>query len=173
MHSEISCNRPKLYYPVLFVVLLSGNLLGCQARISKEIRVQVDNTVTFEQVFSHPEQYKGRFVLWGGEILKIRNAQEGTLLEVLERPLGRNDRPYGREMPRGRFMILHEGFLDPAIYSPGREITVVGEVIGKRSKAMDEIEYIYPVIKDREIVLWEQTRRGPVFQIGIGATVVR
>jgi outer membrane lipoprotein len=160
------------WFQLVFVFILGG-LLGCQAAVSSEIRAQVDETLTFEQVFSNPEQYRGKLILWGGEIIGTRNTQEGAMVEVLERPLGADERPGPGELPRGRFLVAHKGFLDPAVYSRGREITVVGAVIGKRLQTLDETEYTYPVVEDRELVLWGPRRRGPAFHIGIGATIVR
>ena len=156
---------------MLTLAILGG--WGCRAAISKEIRAQADETLTLDRVSTDPEQYQGKVILWGGEIIEVRNTPEGTVLEILERPLGSGDRPGHREAPRGRFLIMHKGFLDPAVYGRGLEITVVGEIVGKRSQTLDEIEYTYPLIEDRELVLWGPRRRGPAFHIGIGATFIR
>ena len=155
------------------LILVAVILLGCQAAISREIREQVDESVTFEQVLSDPEQFKGKTILWGGEILETRNAQEAAFLEVLQRPLGPEDRPIRDAMSKGRFLVSHKGFLDPAIYRQGYDITIVGEVVGTRVKVIDEIEYTYPLVEDLELVLWEHRRRRPVFHFGVGATLVR
>jgi outer membrane lipoprotein len=161
---------------ILLWLVMSLSLMGewgCQAAINQEMRAQADETVTLDQVSTDPEQYRGKIVLWGGEILEVRNTPEGAVLEILERPLDSGDRPSRREAPRGRFLITHKGFLDPAVYGRGLEITVVGEIVGKRSQTLDEIEYTYPVVQDRELVLWGPRRLGPAFHIGIGATIVR
>jgi outer membrane lipoprotein len=51
-------------------------------------------------------------------------------------------------------MALYEGFLDAAIYSEGREVTVAGEVKGKRVLPLGEIQYAYPLISIKELYLW-------------------
>ncbi len=45
-------------------------------------------------------------------------------------------------------------FLDPAVYAPGRRITVVGEVVGEEERKIGEVPYRYPVIKVERIRLW-------------------
>ena len=51
----------------------------------------------------------------GGDIVSIRNLTEGTLLEVLQKPLDATDRPLDTDQTEGRFMALCEGYLDPVV----------------------------------------------------------
>jgi len=44
-------------------------LPGCAHVISKDIRAEVDFIVSFPQVLQDPDAYKGKTVLWGGEIV--------------------------------------------------------------------------------------------------------
>ena len=147
--------------------------MGCQGAISREVRDQVDESMTFEQLLFDPERYRGRIILLGGEIIRARNTNEEGILEVLQRPLARDERPMRNQMSHGRFLVVQEKFLDPVVYKPGLSITVVGEVMEKRLRPLDEIEYGYPVVQAREMVLWGPHRRGPVIRFGFGATFVR
>ncbi len=147
-------------------ILLMG-VGACTSAISKEVRTRLDPSATFDSVFADAEAYKGAIVLWGGEIIQTRNTKEGTWIELLQRPLGRDDRPDLAGASQGRFLVRHEGFLDPAVYGPGRELTVVGEVGGNRIEPLGEIEYTYPVITDEQLVLWGP-RRDSAIQYGVG-----
>src|SRR4030067_507319 len=49
-------------------LLLFVFVSSCAPVISPELRGKVDSTLTFEQVLQSPDMYKGKFVLWGGEI---------------------------------------------------------------------------------------------------------
>lgn len=142
-------------------------LIGCAPVISQEIREQVDPALTFKAVFQDAEAFKGKVVLWGGEIIQTHNMKDGTWIEVLQRPLAGDDRPIRTGPSEGRFMIQHDGFLDPAVYGPGRELTVAGEVRGRRDQPLGEIEYGYPVVAERQLVVWTP-RREPVFHFGLG-----
>ncbi len=136
---------------VLSVFLLVS---GCAPVISKELRTQVAREITFREVYEDPDLHKGKLVLWGGVIIGAKNLKEGTLIEVLQKPADRRGRPRDVDQSDGRFMALYEGFLDAAIYSEGREVTVAGEVKGKRVLPLGEIEYAYPLISIKEIYLW-------------------
>jgi outer membrane lipoprotein len=80
---QFSPGRPYLVLGLLLLILFSG----CTP-ISKELRAQADRTVSFQQVFQNPEAYKGKTVIWGGEIIETIHQKEGTtLIVVLQRPL--------------------------------------------------------------------------------------
>lgn len=155
------------------LVVVAAALSACRSGLPKEVRERADPGVTFESVFSDPESNRGKMILWGGVVVGTRNTPEGAVLEVIDYPLDHGDRPRTDRKPDGRFLILHDGFLDPAVYGAGREITVVGEIMEPRSRALDDIEYRYPVVKEVDLVLWGARSPGPRFHFGIGATIVR
>jgi outer membrane lipoprotein len=141
---------------------------GCSSSaISREVRSQADPAATFKTVFHDPDSFKGRIVLWGGEIIQIRNTKDATWIELLHHPLAGDDRPIRGAASEGRFLIRHVGFLDPAVYGRGREITVAGEIQGRQMQPLDEVEYAYPVVADKDLVLWGPQRK-PAFQFGLG-----
>jgi outer membrane lipoprotein len=90
----------------------------------------------------------------GGEIVSTRNLAEGTLLEILHKPLDGTDRPRDTDQTEGRFMTLCEGYLDPAVYSKERQVTLAGRVLGARTDMIGEMTYVYPLLACLEIYLW-------------------
>lgn len=98
---------------------------------------------------------KGRDVLWGGQIVRSINKQEGTLLEILQQPLDRRGRPESSDRSAGRFLVLYPGYLETLIYGQGRQVTVFGPVSGSRTLSLQEIDYTYPLITTADIHLWE------------------
>jgi outer membrane lipoprotein len=131
-------------------------LLCACAPFSKEIMRQVDPTLTFAKVQQDPQPYVGKVVLWGGMIVETENRKDETLLKVVRTELDYQKRPLNLDRPAGRFIVRYAGFLDPAIYRQGREITVAGEVAGKEALPIGGIMYTYPVILAKEIYLWEK-----------------
>ena len=136
---------------------------GCAPVISKELRKEVVKEITFKQVIKDPDAYRGRVVLWGGVIIGARNLKEGTLIEILQRPSDGTGRPKDVDESDGRFLALYDGYLDVAIYSRGREVTVAGEIKGKRVLPLSEIEYTYPLLSIGEIHLWRPDRKEKVY----------
>jgi len=127
---------------------------GCSHALSPAVRQQIDTTLSLTQLRTSPEAYKDRIVMLGGEILSTNNLTEGTLLEVLQKPLDATDRPLATDRTEGRFMALCEGYLDPAIYSKGRLVTLAGRVLGTRTNTVGEITYVYPLLACLEVHLW-------------------
>jgi len=127
---------------------------GCSHALSPVVRQQIDTTLSLTQLRTTPEAYKDCIVMLGGDILSTRNLTEGTLLEVLQKPLDATDRPLDTDQTEGRFMALCEGYLDPAVYSRGRQVTLAGRVLGTRTDTVGEITYIYPLLACLEVYLW-------------------
>jgi len=95
-------------------------------------------------------------VLWGGEIIHTLNQKDSsTLVEVLQRPLDREEEPDRSRPSEGRFLFLARSYLDPYIYRSGRKITVAGEIQGERIKLLGEMDYRYPLLLNKEIYLWQ------------------
>jgi len=133
------------------VALLST---GCSQALSPAVRQQIDKTISFTQLRTAPETYKDRIVMLGGDILSTRNLAQGTLLEVLHKPLDSADRPRETDQTEGRFMALCDGYLEPAIYRKGRQITLAGRVLGSRTDTIGEVTYTYPYLACLEVHLW-------------------
>jgi len=134
---------------ILLFILLQGCL-----PISKQLRTQADKKLTFQQVFQNPDAYKGKIVIWGGEVVETINQKDGTtLIVVLQRPLDWTEEPQFRRS-EGRFIILVQGYVDPYVFRRGRRITVAGEILGKKVMHLGELEYPYPLLLSKQIYLW-------------------
>jgi outer membrane lipoprotein len=114
---------------------------------------QIDTTLSLTQLRTTPEAYKDGIMMLGGDILRTRNLTEGTLLEVLQKPLDATDRLLDTDRIEERFMALCEGYLDLAVYSKGRQVTLVGRVLGTRTDTLGEITYVYPLLACLEVYL--------------------
>ncbi len=143
-------------YKFFILILLMIFNTGCAHVISQNIRESADPSITLGQVSKNPSAFKGKIVIWGGEIIETTNQKDGTtIIEVFERPLGYRGEPKIKASSEGRFLVLSEGYLDPYLYARGRKITVAGEVLEERTKLIGEMTYRYPVILSKQIYLWE------------------
>ena len=130
----------------------------------------VDRRLTPRDVAARPGPAEGQTVQWGGLILGATNLRERTRLEVMAYPLDHNARPLTDRAPQGRFFLEQDGFLEPATYAEGREITAIGTVAGTRTAQVGEAEQVYPRIEARQLYLWPAYRgnEGVGGYIGIG-----
>ncbi len=143
-------------------------LWACAPVISKQSLSQADPTLTFQELQKDPERYKGRVILLGGRILSATVRDGETWIAVLQHPLDWRDKPEDTDVSYGRFLIRFPDFRDPAVYAPGRKVTVVGEVQGKEILPLNGTVYTYPILLPRESYLWKPEDAGPFFQFGIG-----
>lgn len=120
----------------------------------------VDHALTPRDVSARPQLATGKDVRWGGLILSTTNLQDRTRVEVLAYPLDARARPRSEVEPTGRFMLEQAGYLEPATYAEGRQVTVVGTVTGTRSGRVGESDYVYPLIDARQLHLWPRGRDG-------------
>ncbi|MEJ2066562.1 MAG: Slp family lipoprotein [Deltaproteobacteria bacterium] len=159
---------------LVFVIATVLLLAGCAHVISRGVLQEVDTSVSFAQLSKDPEAYRGKTVLLGGDVIETQNLSDKTLVFVLQRPLDRRGEPGAGDVSEGRFIITTPGFLDPAIYGPGRKITVAGTVVGKEVRPLGEIEYTYPIIEKRELYLWPEEEAAsdePDVHFGVGIGV--
>jgi len=158
---------PRIVFLGIFLLFLTT---GCASVISKQVLDSVDRSITFQNIKADPDRFIGKTVLMGGQIVATTVKKDETWIEIIQKPLDWNNRPENTDQSYGRFLVLFQGFMDPAIYAAGREITVAGEIKGKRTLPLDTIEYTYPVLTPKEHHVWkpEETSRGLPISIGIG-----
>jgi outer membrane lipoprotein len=96
----------------------------------------------------------GQRVRWGGSIVATKPEKDQTCFEVVSRPLDREARPRRTDESDGRFLACAAGFFDPAVYSAGREISVVGTLQAPTVGKIGDYEYRYPRVAAEHVFLW-------------------
>lgn len=151
---------------IALAILSLAMLTGCAHVLSEEARVKADPSITFNQLKALPETYAGKHIILGGIIATVKNAKDGSQLEVVNFELDSGEIPNTASRSGGRFLAVTPEFLDPLVFKKGRPVTIFGEIKGKKTQELDETDYTYPVVAIRELYLWE----GP--DPGIGGYVV-
>jgi outer membrane lipoprotein len=157
-----------MYNKFLFLSLIIF-LVGCATSPNFDT-TKVDQSLTPQSVIAEPDISRNKMALWGGTILDTRNLKDTTQVEVLAYPLDSFHRPMQESKPLGRFIIQHQGYLEPANYAQGRRLTVLGSVSDSKLGKVGESNYTYPVINRRQLHLWSE-RSGEsktIFHLGIG-----
>jgi outer membrane lipoprotein len=157
---------PIIFVPCLVALFVTA---GCAPPFPKETLDKVNRTISFQELKKEPEKFKGTLVMLGGMIVASKNTKEGTLIEILQKPLDAVGRPLQTDSTEGRFIVQSDTFLDSAVYHEGRLITVVAEVIGRKELPLDDIMYPYPLLLMKDPHLWDPSQ-GPRFFFGIGVS---
>jgi outer membrane lipoprotein len=158
-----------------FMALWPGLLLfsTCATTIPSEVLTGVDPNISFQKLGENPEAFTGKTIVLGGEVLITENQPGKTLLILLQHELDGDLKPLDNDPSKGRFIVVAPEFLDPAIYTKGRQITIVGTVAGGETRQLNGIPYVYPVVEKRYLYLWPIEKIGDseprvYFGIGIG-----
>jgi outer membrane lipoprotein len=142
-----------------FLISIVLSFQGCTYAISPELAGQADKTISFEALERNPDSYQGKLVILGGIITQTTPAKQGTLIEVVQKPLDYWGKPARTAATGGKFIVYSPAYVDPLVYAPEREITVAAEVEGTRSKALGDIESAYPVVRSKELKLWPREQK--------------
>ena len=150
-YRQIRVTSKSSFILVVFLVLLTS----CATEPPVPLRVNLPSNPTVSQVLQAPDNYVGTKVRWGGVINKITNLKSTTEIEIISRELDKQARPASGDKTYGRFIARIPGFLEPSIFSPNREITVVGTISGTMTQPIGDYEYTYPVVDVETYHLWE------------------
>ena len=153
--AALAARRNRLKLAVGLLVAAVGFLGGC-AVMSPQIMSEADPALPFQMLTDKADDFEGRMVIVGGYVLEVRNRGQETVLVVLQAPLGGGQEPVSADRSEGRFMVQHDRFLDPEVFTKGRKITVGGVVRGVTTEDIGDEPYGYLTLESREIFLWEQ-----------------
>lgn len=153
----------KLRFTRALLLLMAILLISACSTVPKEIRQAPADNPRLTEVQADPDRHIGNQVRWGGTIIAVDNEATRTGVEIVARPLHRSGRPAETDRSLGRFIADFAGFVDPAIYAEGRDITIIGVVAGTEAGTIGDHDYHWPVIRVHEHMLWPQRpelRRG-------------
>jgi outer membrane lipoprotein len=151
-------------------LLLLIVIAACSPAVSKQLRRQADQSLSFPLLSADPEAYQSKIVILGGVIAQTTAKADQTELEIVQKPLDSFNTPQTTDRSEGRFLVITDGFLDPLIYKKDRRITVAGEVVGSEVRKLDQLDYRYPVIKSQELKLWPSKTATPIYW-GVGGSI--
>ncbi len=156
---------------VLGGLLLLFLLGGCASDVPLVIREPLADNPSLADVQHNPKAFVKRRVRWGGRIVHTKSVGNKTEVEILAIALGTDGRPEPGDVSLGRFIANSDAFLDRAIYSADREVTVYGVLENVLIRNIGEHPYTYPLVKAIQIYLWPEAGDAawyPQFYFGFG-----
>lgn len=143
----------------LMLVCIALLIGGC-ASVPSGLRSGSDQTL-LSFADARTTTLEGQGARWGGEIAHVSNLQQGSQLEVVQFSLNASGRPLKTDTSGGRFRILVPGFIDPAIYAPGRLVTALGTFTGIEQGKIGEQDYAFPTLESDQVHLWSEIKDPP------------
>jgi outer membrane lipoprotein len=154
-------DQPK-FWSAFVLIVVAVSLASCAPKISKRLQEQANTSVSFAEVLREPDAYHGQVMILGGYILQTEIDPGGSVITVLQAPLGFRLEPKSRDLSQGRFLVKTAEFLDPELYDKGRKVTAAGKLTGVETKPLDNDVYAYPVIATEELYLWPKLKPYPI-----------
>ncbi len=157
--------------PVFFLLFSLG---GCASEVPLVIREPPPDNPGVSDVQMRPAAFVNRPVRWGGTIVSARSMENGTEVEILAKVIRSDGRPEPGDVTLGRFLVKSGAFLDPAVYSADREVTVYGVLQNITVRNIGAHPYSYPVVQATQLHLWTDPREvgdddwWPQLHFGIG-----
>lgn len=155
MHTK-AIVRAKTTDTALFALILATALISGCATMPASLAGDHFSTITPKEAVA--EKSSGKQVRWGGEIFAVEPGVDRTCFAVLSRALLNDARPSGHRNANGAFVACRPGFLDPALYPEGSDITVVGILSGNEQYQSGYSNLELPEVDATEIYLWPEYR---------------
>ncbi|MGR8981608.1 MAG: Slp family lipoprotein [Gammaproteobacteria bacterium] len=122
--------------------------------------------VPYIQASQNISYYMNAPVRWGGTIIDVENEQNFSLVQVMSYPLNSFGRPMLDDPYEGRFLIKSPEFLDPSVYTKGKEMTVAGAIAGDTERRVGKKILRLPVVNANVIHLWPDYYRNRYYYYG-------
>lgn len=146
--------------PLIALTITAALFSGC-ANIPENLRTsEGQSPISMEAAKTAATTPVGQIGRWGGQIVGVTNLADKTRIEILSKPLGDTTRPRDTDRNHGRFAAYFPGFLEPALYAQGREITVLGRIGAMESGQVGESDYRFTTLEAQSHKLWP--KRVPV-----------
>jgi len=136
-------------------------LSGCAHVMSETNLKAVDQSVRYNELSAKPEAFAGKTVLLGGIITGVLGSDDVLMLEVAQLELFKYGVPNEDSRSGGRFLAISTELIDPAVYRPGKLVTIIGEVKGKKIQKLESVDYPYPLIAVKELRLFRPSEPLP------------
>ena len=156
--------RTSLLFSIVLLCIVASACQHTTDVIPNNLEGRVDRDFRYSDIKDHPETYRGKLILAGGEVLSAKRTQQGTALEVLQIPLSEELIPAGSDIEtKGRFVIIdrnNDKVPDPAVFDDEKKrVTVVGEVLGMTTIKIGDVQQQVPELAVNNITIWNWDHR--------------
>lgn len=169
----MNSSRSRLPATSLRTLALTGALLlgGCATPLAFD-PANVATKLAPWQAAEGPA--RSETVIWGGAVIEVRNFEKQTEIEVLAYPLDSRQRPLSTAPSQGRFIVVLDGFAEPADFPADALLTLKGHLFGTREGRIQQSTYRFPIVKEANIHVWTRAELEPrrrsnwSFGVGVG-----
>jgi outer membrane lipoprotein len=147
----------------VFILVIFLAFVGCTHPISKNLRASLDSSVSVSGLFESPDSYIGKRVMMGGNIVQTHNSPEQSDIEVVQKSIDSYGNLSAGDTTLGRFIFRRKGYLEPEIYTKGRDVIGAGVIVGSKFGKIGDRNYQFPVIEPEELNLLPEYQDPPYY----------
>ncbi|AIF48712.1 Slp family lipoprotein [Dyella japonica] len=128
-------------------------------------------------VAQSPDRFADADVIWGGQVVEVRNLADHSEVEIVGYPLDSSQRPkLANNGGWGRFIAVMPGYVESFDYPTGSLITLTGHLSGARNGKVGEADYVFPLVSVAQSHRWtaDEMNAGKSnvsFGIGVGGVI--
>ena len=128
-------------------------------------------------VAQSPGQFTNADVIWGGQVVEVRNLSDHSEMEIVAYPLDSSQRPkLANNGGWGRFIAVMPGYVESFDYPAGSLITLAGRITGTRDGKVGEAGYVFPMVSEAQSHRWtpDEMNAGKSnvsFGVGVGGVI--
>ena len=128
-------------------------------------------------VAQSPGQFTNADVIWGGQVVEVRNLSDHSEMEIVAYPLDSSQRPkLANNGGWGRFIAVMPGYVESFDYPAGSLITLAGRITGTRDGKVGEAGYVFPMVSVAQSHRWtpDEMNAGKSnvsFGVGVGGVI--
>lgn len=142
-----------LFATSLLVVLVTG----CSS-VPTQISSAPANDIQLGEVKGKTDEYPEQEVRWGGEIVKVENNNEASIIQIVQYPLNHYGKPITNQSSEGRFLAITNDFIDPVVYKEGTLLTFTGQIQGESTRKVDKRDLTMPLLTVSSMYKWQPYR---------------
>lgn len=143
------------------IILFLAALSAC-SNVPKNIKSAPVSDVQLNQVIANKQSTQGKPIRWGGEIVEVENANDVSLIQVVQFPLNHYGKPQINGNSQGRFIARSTTFLDPVVYKEGSLITFSGTATTETAqRRIDEKQVLLPIVDVSDSYRWQDCDARP------------
>lgn len=128
-------------------------------------------------VAQSPAQFTNADVIWGGQVVEVRNFPDHSEVEIVGYPLDSSQRPkLANNGGWGRFVAVMPGYVESFDYPAGSLITLTGHLTGTRNGKVGQADYVFPMVSVAQSHRWtaDEMNAGKSnvsFGVGVGGVI--
>ena len=138
----------------IFVALCVMVLAAACTPLPQAVRMAPQPDIQLSQVQQDANQYSGKTVRWGGQVVSVDADGSGSTILVAQFKLNSYGRPKVDKESHDYFLVHSDKRIDPKVYDRDTLITVIGKASGDKTIKVNKHDLTVPLVDASQVYRW-------------------